>query len=362
MEEVAGFVLVYVLLLLLVRTLKGLAPSPVVKRRFDNGTLIGCFVLLFILAAFRDFSIHNDTITYVMHFMGVPTGMPISKIIDTKDRYEVGYQIYEAVIHNYISPNPVYLNAITAGLLLIASFAFFKKYSENIPILLICYFLSFQYIQQMGVQRQSIAVIFFFLMFTCIDKRKYIAAILCLVVSYYIHDSTILNLAIFACFLMKPTKRNISLMVAVAVIVFIVYASLLSYMEEFIEDTRYSDTSAEKGFFNMVGVFEFISTSVMAAMILLFRQRCPKGKTDDAMFMVTILYLAVSLLSIRIWVLTRYSMYYIPVILIYLTNLAQRTGRRRNELAVVGFMLVYFFFLLSERPDWYSIYPYKFII
>lgn len=315
------------------------------------------FVILFILAGFRDFSIHNDTLPYVQHFWNSKTSGPFW-IIDESDRFEPGYQIYENLVHLYISDNPVIFNVVSAFVVLIAFYGFAQKYCKNFGVLIILYFLTNQYLTQIGVLRQSFAVIFFYGMYISLDKRKYLLSLLFLYLAYNMHHSSALLVLVYGCFFLKPSKNNIKIMTAVSLILFFAYSYFVSGD---IEDSRYLRESAEKGFFNMTGFASFINASVYLFTILKLRERVEWEEREDPMFMISILYCIVALLSIRIWIFVRFSMFFMPIILIYLSNLIEKSRDKSYGNFLIVYVTLAFFFLLYVRPEWYSIYPYKFI-
>lgn len=315
------------------------------------------FVILFILAGFRDFSIHNDTIPYVQHFVqSIPSGSFWK--IDSTDRFEPGYQMYENFIHLFISDNPVVFNIVSALVVLVAFYAFSRKYCEKFSILIILYFLSNQYLTQIGVLRQSLAVIFFYGMYISLDKKKYLLSALFMFLAYTMHHSSMLLALVYACFLFKPNKRNIRIMIAASIVVFFAYSSLIT---GFVEDSRYLAESEAKGFFNLTGLTSFVSACVYLFTIVKVRSRVDWQEKDDPMFMISILYCIVTLLSIRIWIFVRFSMFFMPIILIYLSNLLDRYHEKKYLKYIIIYVAAMFFLLLYVRPEWYSIYPYKFV-
>lgn len=359
MGQVIIFVLCYLTLIFLCGDIWVLP-----KKERELICLVAAFIPLFILGAFRDFSIHNDTQAYIDHFKELSSSTPFW-VIDTSQRFEVGYQLYEKFIHNCISSVPITLNIVSTAVILSATFIFFWKECSNIPLLLAIYFLSFQYLNQIGVLRQSLALVFFYMMYQSLKRHRFLLAAVLLIISALCHSSSVFNVLIFFCFILKPTKKNIKLILIGAFAVFFMYAYFLNYMQDFIYavggDDRYTETSADKGFFNMLGLFEFVNTLIATIIILRNRQRVPRSKADDPLLLITILYLVISLLSIRIWAFTRFGMYYLPLVYIYMCNLIGRRNKPfYHNALIVAYFLVYFFFLLSVRPEWYSIYPYHF--
>ena len=315
------------------------------------------FVILFILAGFRDFSIHNDTLPYVQHFLESRTSGPFWKT-DNSDRFEPGYQIYENIIHLYISDNPVGFIIVSAFVVLISFYAFAQKYCKNFGTLIILYFLSNLYLSQIGVLRQSLAVVFFYGMYISLDKKKYLLSIFFLYLAYNMHHSSALLVLLYGCFFFKPNRKNIRIMIVVSLVCFFAYSYLINGL---IDDSRYFVESEEKGFFNLTGLTSFINACVFLFTIIKLRHRVEWRDGDDPMFMISILHCIVALLSIRIWIFVRFSMFFMPIILIYLSNLIGRSRDKYYGKCLIAYLTVVFFLLLSVRPEWYSIYPYKFI-
>lgn len=352
MEQVIFFSIFYVVLISLL--------SKTDQYRYNQTAIltIPIFLILFILAGFRNFNILNDTLPYVEHFLGVNDSWEWFEF-DKSDRFEPGYQIYEIFIHNYISSNPVVFNVISAFLVLGASFVFFREYSTNLASLLTLFFFT-QYTNQVGVLRQSLALVFFYAMYYFLDKRQYIFAVLMLVCSYYCHHSSILNGILFICFLLEPTNKKMWLIGIVTVILFSSYSTLiLPYMNV---DSSYLASSSVKGFFNLVGLVASINTLIYLIFIHELRKETETLPEDKPMFWLSFLMVIISILSIRIWIFTRFGMYYIPIILIYITNLIERAENKRIEYLFTAYIIAYFFIMLYLRPEWSSIYPYSFAI
>lgn len=315
------------------------------------------FFILFVLAGFRDFGIHNDTIPYVTHFMeSIPNG-PFW-LVDSSDRFESGYQMYENFLHIYISSNPLVFNIISSLLVLSAFFLFGKKYCENISYLIILYLLSGLYLTQIGVLRQSLSVVFFYTMFIALSNKRYLLSMLCLFIAYSMHHSAILLVLVYACFFIKPTTRNIILLFISSLVVFFLYSSIFP---AFLEDSRYLAESESKGFFNLTGLISFISSCVYLFVIYKLKNKLDNNPKDNPMLMISVLYCVVALLSIRIWIFVRFSMFFLPIILIFISNLSHRSKSVKYFRFLTLYLATSFFLLLYLRPEWYSIYPYRFV-
>jgi len=320
-----------------------------------------CFLYFFILAAFRDISIVNDTKPYVTHFLKVGNYTSIFQL-NTLDRFGLGYQFTENILHIFVNDSFGFI-FLTSLLVLLPSFLFIRKYSYLPGLSCILYFVMNLYITHIGVLRQTFALVFAYLVFYFLTRRQNLLALLLILIACTLHNSATFIFLYFIAFYIKISRKKVWLVLLLLGMFFSLYSYFLPYVVS--SDSKYLTSSSIKGFFSLVGVASTaFSLTIFLIVYYLKRNLVNNIEYDNVFFWFMIFQVFMSVLSIRIWALTRYNMYLTPFLMIYITNLVNNQPSQQKKalmsLFVVCVLSIYFFMELYLRPEWFSIIPYKF--
>ena len=143
------------------------------------------FVILFVLAAFRDVSVGTDTVGYEMLFNRLVNGIDI--------RQEFGW-VYLNKLIIYFGGGFNYVLILASLLALIPVFYVSKKYSVNPMLSIFLYYSFYIYLQSFNIMRQTIAVGFVLVAYTFLLRKAYMNYFLIVILASFFHITSLLCL------------------------------------------------------------------------------------------------------------------------------------------------------------------------
>lgn len=143
------------------------------------------FIILFILAAFREVSVGTDTQGYEELFYRLKRGIPI--------RQEIGWQYLNKIVI-YFGGGFEYVLIVSSLLVLLPVFFVSKNYSDNPMLSIFLYFAFYIYLQSFNITRQTIAVSIVLIAYTFLLKNQYWRYCLIIGVASLFHITALLCL------------------------------------------------------------------------------------------------------------------------------------------------------------------------
>lgn len=282
------------------------------------------FIQFFILFAFRSPKILCDTPQYYKHFTYLEDTTSIFGY-SSKDRYEAGYQILEHFVHNLISDEFIIFNIFTTFIILGSLSYFLYKYSACTWLAFLLFFLTRLIFDDIIAVRQGIASAIGLLGYKYLIKFSYIKYFLVILLASLFHSSAI-ALLIFIPVVYPSLSINvkIKLIVVLSILLFYIFPSLMAqYMTNSdAYGVDYAQSSVKKGAFGLIGIYNFVNALVFVLYILYVKKlQLKKFSDSDPLFIISLLFLSVSFLSIRMWVLIRVVMLLLPFLCIYIADL-----------------------------------------
>lgn len=324
-------------------------------------------VQFFVFFAFRDSNVLADTHTYAYFFNRINDHLPFYHI-KPHERLESGYVIYQQFIHRYISSSFLVFNIINTAIVLTAIMLFLYRNSSRMMVSLFLLVATLQVYYQFIAIRQGIAMSILLLSHPLLEKRKFLLYFLAVLIAYTFHFSALL-MVLFILFYKYPrqNKRIKYLAIGGAVVLFVSLQAILTFYYRGAADTVYLDKSAEKGFFSAVGIFNTANALVLYVYSNYLKKHLQIDNDEvrqesNTLSLVCLLNLIVALLSIRMFVFSRFSIYLLPYIIAYISNLygtGSKIQGKYNALTALYLVASYIFYVLY-RPEWIGLETYHF--
>lgn len=322
------------------------------------------FIPLFILAGWRDITIIPDTDAYTFHFLyGVPNEKPFYKI-NIEDRFENGFLLYEKFIHDVITNSPLYFNVINAFVLLFVIFCFFKRHSECAWLTLFLFITLRLCISELTTLRQSLALLTGLVGYEALVKKKDLLFVFLILIAMTFHSSAYFLFIYWFIFRIKPNHSFYFWSTILTLFSFFFFGYLLQSFVEVV-DPKYYENSINNNMISLFGIMTALeSASLFAIVLFLYTKNENKTLLDKQLLFFTFVYVLVSIMSIRLFILYRMLFYILPFIVIYISNLVYRIPDKQKRHVMTFIVLSYatFTFLLYYHfyPEYFNIYPYKF--
>lgn len=334
---------------------------PLVRRNLIFAFLV--FIQIFLPAAFRHYSVYNDTLMYVEHFKLInPTNI---FSIDFKHRFEYGYQLLENVIFLYVSKSTIALFLVTSFFIQLSYILFFYRNSKLLWFSIFLYLGFTHYFFTVSAVRQAIAIAIFNFAFYFLVNKKYYYYLLITVLAAQFHSSAYLLLILPLFANVHVNKKNLIIFFLLLLLSYLFLEKLLLVFYTYFSD--YGKYYLNEGWISesKLGTI-FIIITLLIGLIIILKKFDFKNYTVAEKYML-IFYLALLtfwVFSLKISVMARFTQYFMPVSIVLLTNSCYKIQNKlyRNYTFAfwIIFLLIQLIIILYYRPEWFMITPYKF--
>lgn len=318
------------------------------------------FLQFFVLAGFRGLEIHNDTLAYTSHFDNVSKSGHFWEI--EKETFNPGYLVLEKFIHNNITDSILGFDVLTSFIICLCTFLLFYKRAKHMGIAIYLYFISGEYWSQVAVLREALAVLVGYLFMKEVARGKYIYAVISILLAVALHSSSFILFFLLLLMLFPPSKKmRVIIVVTTILVTYLIAPVMETVLNLFSYETIYFEEAVDKGFASANGILNGTIGILTAAGVFLMiksghRYRIPKLYKE-----ILFLYFIVSIVALRLPIMSRYLMFFAPFIFIMVSNLAFVTHENRYYALVVAFVLAGNIIVKQLlRPEWISIFPYHF--
>lgn len=211
------------------------------KRRKTWWYVILVVSALVFASTFRDRNF-TDTPVYISTFGSMPTSFsafPTFYSGLTKDKW---FYAFEALVHIFISEDYRVLFFIIAAIQMYSLAKLYRKYSADFLIAIFIFVTCGDYLSWMhnGI-RQFTAVSICLLATTWMIERKYIPAIITIVIASFFHQTALLMIPIFLVCIGEPWNKR-TLLVLVLILLSIAFVSqFTNWLDAALDDTQYTN-------------------------------------------------------------------------------------------------------------------------
>lgn len=316
------------------------------------------FIQFSLLSGYRGLDIHNDTLSYASHFDNVSSKGHFWEI--EKELFNPGYLLIEKFIHNNITNTVLGFNIITSTVICLCSLFLFYKRSRHIGIAIFLYYISGEFFGQMAVLRESFAVLVGYGCLLLISKKEYLKSIPLILVAISFHNSSfILFLLLLLVWTSPSTKTKVILFFSVVVVTYAIAPVMEFVLNLLAFETKYFTEGVDRGFASANGFFNG-TIGLLTAMCVYMMTKNSKGNyIYPIWYDILYVYTIISVLSLRLPILSRYLMFFSPFIFIMVSNLIFVSKKNVRYGILVAFILASNIIIKQQlRPEWISIFPY----
>lgn len=308
-------------------------------------------------------------------------------IFATLKQYEVGYCYFTKLL-TYISTDVQFYIIFTSVVIYGVHGYFFYKKSEDVILSSSLFMFFCLFYMYMNIVRQAVAVSILLMAYLIFSESKkkvhnYVVFVLLVILASGFHSSAILCLVYLLFDKLKFTKIHMLLGIVVTALIYVGYSSVYKFALSILggNDKYSSYLDSEEygvGYMNLQSIYYVIIT--LGAFLLgyyilvwkdktshkLFAKQEYKVKSNESfMLYMSFIAFACRLLIFKMSIITRFTFYFIPFVLILYPYAISKFKRRSNRiilnLTVYGVCLIYFVWVtLSNADTLYGVVPYEF--
>lgn len=334
-----------------------------IEKNTDKKRFLFAFTILGLLSALKASTIGNDTPEYVRIYEICP-GMDLYF-----SRYEPGYIFFNQLLNRF-SDSPQLLFLATSVIVFYSFGRFIWKYSNMPWLSIVLFFLCGQFAFVMSALRQSFAMAILFFAFEFLLKKKYIVFSALVLLASTFHNSALLFFICLPLSFIKLNKKTIIIFIAVSIISLFLFTDLLNtFFFYYAAYERYTDSDYFQG-----GV-RFASVMQLLLSILFFKlgydyvkdsinhTNEEKYRANRVMVVIHLVAVYLYILCLRVNLIDRFAIYYSVFMVVFVPNALNVKQLNLKKKIINAFICYYVVFTLTAlmyRPNWNTIYPYKF--
>ncbi len=315
-----------------------------------------CGLLLFIVSAFRDFSVGTDTRSYVIKYYLGAEGSSISYILSSLNlpsisgiidffQQETGFKILNVILND--------LGVSKRGFIVIVS-AFFTytfsrfiyKFSSNVGLSFFIHITFGAFAMSLSGIRQMIAICFILLAFENIKKRNIIKFFVLVLVASSFHYSAIIMFALSILLVINPKKiipkRYIIILPVVLSTIWLIFREQIYTLIEEYAIRKYVLIGYLDSVDYSVNVLVYLFAAGLCGICILFILLRTKPVTgDDLTWLVLIIVFALlTFMSSYAYMISRLTYYFIVFIVPFLPNILAKNKQEIRFIGVIGILVV----------------------
>lgn len=336
-----------------------------ISKKYDNETknkafLFLVFLFFFLLIAFRDESMGNDTVKYLDTFSRYAKTRWNSAIFG--GYYEPGYVIFNILV-SFISTSRRVFLLITAFLITNSTYRLIKKYSQNYFISCLLFVGLMIIFTAMNTTRQYIALSIILYAIPLAEKRRLIPFMIAIAIAISIHTSAVFGILIYIIFNIKFTKKkSIIILLASTVgtsLVGQIYTLIMSAMGR---------PAYLIGRVGTTSIINFLFFALYLCIFIILEIKTRRTNTQNIKNNPAYLYSvetssAVNLAASNMNTLSRADDYFSIIAIAGIPSLIENSITRRRNRILFYVILISTLFITSStiitlRPEWNTAYNY----
>lgn len=229
--------------------------------RVNRNQLYVCFLLLFIIHAFKDYKTFADLPNYVEGYNEVRFSSYTKLIKDSivSFKCEKGFAIFMKLISEF-STSPLFLMVTTSVIILTGYYFLIKRYSLNIwfSVLIL---LTGPFIQSLYVIRQYAAISICLLSVPYIINRKFVPYLILVALAFSFHQTAIVFFPLYFLYGINSKKILSLIMLGISTILIIGFQVLSHYFVNIL--------SGYESFLDKENISSWHMTAVLASLLLI---------------------------------------------------------------------------------------------
>lgn len=335
----------------------------VTKTKSNTAGIKICLILLFVMSAFKASTVGNDTHEYLrLYEMG-------NGAITAGTRYELGYLYFSQTIWKmFHAPQALFI--VYSLIFYVVLWHFIKKYS-SMPWLSVLIFFSYTFFSfSMSALRQSLAIVILFISFDFALKHKYFLFILTTFIATLYHSSAIVFAVCPFLLRLKPSKKIFYIFLGVTLFVYLFFGNILdSAFSYFTYYEHYKEGAYFEGGIRIASVLQLLLSILFLYISHLSYYKLPNDDNSSAkqlfghLYVFQMVVVSLSILCLKVNILDRMVLYYSCFIILTIPNALSLMSYNKRKFwgtLVLIAVFLYSLFILAFRPEWNSVFPYKF--
>lgn len=360
----------YTVLLILYFLLSFFKLDKGLNNKQSKKILIFLLLPLFLLTAFRDVSVGNDTLNYYNAFKYISLQPSIIEAIK-HSRFEIGYVFLNYFI-SCVTDNYYVLQFLMTVIIYKSLYDFLKKKSENLAMSCFIFLTLRMFIGPMNTVRQWLAISFLFYGISQLEKKNKFKFLLFVLLASTFHKTAI----IFSVLLILPYFSNKKffklflfsfgfLLVFFGNKVFMILTSILGLYKGYLNSKYFIN-------FNYLGVCLILIVNIIIFCLFEFYKKDylinNKNKKIDIRYYICycalIFELFINIIGLNSTIMGRLSVYFEVFYLISIPHLC-KVSIIKNKSYVLQFIIMIlfvgiFYTVMIYRPYWNGVSIYKF--
>jgi len=314
---------------------------------------IYCGILVFLVSAFRDFSVGTDIASYIKNYLALTTSFDE---IEWSIKTEIGFLLYNVLLKKLCVSARMYI-IITSAFFTYVFSRFIYKFSNNIGLGFLIHITIGLFAMSFSGIRQTFAICFILLAFEQIKNKKLIKFIVLWIIAVSFHYSAIIMLPL--CFINKVgiVKKNKSILKQIFVpfvmiaFYFLIQDSLLEIMKQLsLKDYFYS------GYFDNLNLRMNVLVYLFAIGVFFVCLICNLIGNDIATEhnrqwgIIATMFLITTLMSSIIYMASRLSYYFLSFFVVMLPNSIALVPKKYNFIFIFGLIIICISYFIIVIP------------
>ncbi len=341
---------------------------------YDKIYLWLIFSLLYILLAFRDETVGNDTVAYFNIYRNI-SELSFSELFDYEGRFEIGYLFINKVL-SYLFPDPQFLLIITGVFILMSNAQFIYKYSQMVWLSVLWYFSLRYFDANMNILRQALAIGCILYSYSFLRSRKFWPFLFLVILGSLFHISAIIFVVVWFVTKIRFKPRYIMLYLLGLLGMYVLSSFFINLLFHYNIIYGYyinSEYQAEGKIAPLMNLLMnlcivgigFMTQSYKTCIrpgVIKGTLRCINDNNMMLMILLFASFIQVAALSFAL--LERVSVYFQIFSIVFLPN-SLKCIRQKELYSFLLFFIViiciaYYLIVITYRPDWNKVYPYHF--
>ncbi len=320
------------------------------------------FIAFFILVAFREMTMGNDTQMYLRLFK--ECSLYKWDIYKFDSYFENGYLTLNILL-SYISDSSRFFMIVMSGIFNYFWYKFIKENSNNYLLSVIMYIGLLFFYTSMTMMRQFTALSIMLYSTKFAREKKIIPFLFLVILASTFHSSAYVAILYYPILNMKFNYKIAFIIIIIGILASLNIGPLFDFIASIIGRTNY--------YTNRVGsdsISNIIYTLIYGIMLIfglyeINKRNNNKNNKENNFYLYSLLFaMLINMLGINMNIMSRVALYFDALAIISFPNLIQENISIINNKRIINIVFIIFFILYSSsiiyfKPEWNSAYNYK---
>lgn len=326
--------------------------------------LVSCMTVMFAICALRDITVGVDTKIYVDSFLDDKV---LLETVAGSNKFEIGYRLFIAFLRLFSNDPHVFVFA-SSLVMFVGTYSFIEKNCKGSYCLSLLIFSAFIYYSYFSAIRQSIAMAIAINSFGYICDRKWVKAILLIILGAVFHYTALILLAFIPLILTKWTKRKVAFALLLSVIATVFFNQIIEFIIQFFPVYgRYWNSGMMKSEETNGG--SFVTLIIILSAFSLFNltrngNRLPTAQERTRYIVAlvgTVFCVFINILGMSQGIFSRMTRYFVPFVMVLTVSTYKYYMKKFRMPYFLGVALIMgAYFYVRMDIDVYQIIPYSF--